>query len=180
LYSRSKFMDDLAMMLGGRTAEEEKFNEITTGAENDLRKATKLARKMVTEFGMSKKLGPLTFGHKDELVFLGRELGEQQNYSEKIASEIDEEVSSIIAGAQQKAREVIKKHKDNLEKIAKKLIKEETIEGEEFEKIFEKSKVKKVEKVVTKDAKERKEKTKEQKGLEQVQKPELKPKEVNP
>lgn len=174
LYSRSKFLDDLAMMLGGRTAEEEKFQEITTGAENDLRRATRLARKMVTEFGMSKKLGPLTFGHKEELVFLGRELGEQKNYSEKIASEIDEEVSSIIAEAHQKAKEVITKNKDRLEKIAKKLIAEETIEGEEFNKLFGKEKAKKA-KVVQKEKSPKKLK---EEDLEKVQNPELKPRNI--
>jgi len=135
LYSRSKFLDDLAMMLGGRSAEEEKFKEITTGAENDLRRATKLARKMVTEFGMSKKLGPLTFGHKEELVFLGRELGEHKNYSEKVASEIDEEVFNIVNESHQRAKEVIDEHKTKLDEIAKRLIKEETIEGDEFDKM---------------------------------------------
>lgn len=136
LYSKSKFLDDLAMMLGGRTAEEEQFNEITTGAENDLRRATKLARRMVTEFGMSEKLGPLTFGHKEELVFLGRELGEHKNYSEKVASEIDDEVARIISEAHKQAKKVIDENKGKLKEIADKLIKEETIESEEFEKMF--------------------------------------------
>ena len=173
LYSRSKFLDDLAMMLGGRTAEEEKFQEITTGAENDLRRATKLARKMVTEFGMSKKLGPLTFGHKEELVFLGRELGEHKDYSEKIASEIDEEVAAIINEAHQKAKDVIDKHRAKLEEVAKKLIKEETIEGDEFDKIFAKSKVK-----AAKAAKAPKRLKEEQ--TEKIQNPELKIEEIKP
>lgn len=177
LYSRSKFLDDLAMMLGGRAAEEEKFNEITTGAENDLRRATKLARKMVTEFGMSKKLGPLTFGHKEELVFLGRELGEHKDYSEKVASEIDEEVSAIINEVHQKAKDVIDKNREKLDEIAKKLIKEETIEGDEFDKMFKKAKAAKS---VSKKARSQN-KNKEDDSEEKIeQNPELKPGEINP
>lgn len=143
MYSRSYFMDDIAMMLGGRVAEEETFKEITTGAESDLRRATKLARKMVTEFGMSKKLGPLTFGHKEELVFLGRELGEHKNYSERVASEIDDEITLIMNEAYETARKVIHENKDKLKEISEKLLKEETIEEAEFEKMFTSKKVEK-------------------------------------
>ncbi len=143
LYSKSDFKDQLAMMLAGRVAEKLVFGEITTGAENDLREATKLARKMVTEYGMSEKLGYRVFGHKEELVFLGRELGEQKNYSEEIAAEIDKEVGKFIEEAENKATEVLTKFKDKLELIAQKLIAEETIEGDEFEKFFSEIKVKK-------------------------------------
>ncbi len=179
LYSRSKFLDDLSMMLGGRTAEEETFKEITTGAESDLRKATKLARKMVTEFGMSEKLGPLTFGHKEELVFLGRELGEQRNYSEKVASEIDEEVSNIVSKAHTKAQEIIIKNKDKLKEIAQKLIAEETIEGEEFNGLFEKNK-KAPKGSPKKSLKEKAQEKPASEESESIQKLSFKPEELNP
>jgi cell division protease FtsH len=146
MYSRSKFLDDIAMMLGGRVAEEETFSEITTGAESDLRQATKLARKMVTEYGMSKKMGPLTFGHKEELVFLGRELGEHKNYSERVASEIDDEISQFIQESYEKAQKVVREHKPMLSKITEKLLKEETIEEAEFAGMFKASKKSKEEK----------------------------------
>jgi cell division protease FtsH len=141
IYSRSKFEDDLASMLAGRTAEKLMFGEVTTGAENDLREATRLARKMVTEYGMSEKLGAMTFGHKEELIFLGREIGEQRNYSEEVAAKIDEEVRNIIEKALRRASEILTKHKKKLKQIAEKLIKEETIEGEVFNKLFKGIKV---------------------------------------
>lgn len=137
LYSRSKFEDELAQLLGGRVAEELTFQEITTGAENDLKRATKIARDMVTVFGMSEKLGPVTWGERDELVFLGRELGEHKTYSDKLAEQIDQEVKSIIQKAHDRAKIVLAKYRDLLKKISEKLIQEETIEGEEFEKFFE-------------------------------------------
>lgn len=148
MYSRSKFLDDIAMMLGGRVAEEETFSEITTGAESDLRQATKLARKMVTEYGMSKKMGPLTFGHKEELVFLGRELGEHKNYSERVASEIDDEISQFIQESYEKAQKVVREHKPMLSKITEKLLKEETIEEAEFARMFKIPKKSKEEKAL--------------------------------
>lgn len=136
LMGRTKFEDELAALLGGRAAEELIFNDVTTGAANDLERATRMARKMVTEFGMSDKLGPLTFGHKEELVFLGREIGEQRNYSEKIAEAIDEEVRHFINAAYEKAKGILIKHKDLLIKMAQKLIEVETLEGPELEAIF--------------------------------------------
>lgn len=142
MYSRSKFLDDIAMMLGGRVAEEETFSEITTGAESDLRQATKLARKMVTEYGMSKRMGPLTFGHKEELVFLGRELGEHKSYSERVASEIDDEIAQFITESYEKAQKVIRGNMVKLKEIAEKLLKKETIEEAEFEQMFKAKKSK--------------------------------------
>ncbi len=136
IYSRSKFEDDLASMLAGRTAEKLMFREVTTGAENDLRQATRLARKMVTEYGMSEELGAMTFGHKEELVFLGRELGERRNYSEEVAAKIDDEVRNIIEKALRRASDILSKHKKKLKQIAEKLIAEETIEEEDFNKLF--------------------------------------------
>jgi len=132
LMGRSKFEDELAGLLGGRAAEELIFNDVTTGAANDLEQATKLARKMVTEYGMSERLGPLTFGRKEELVFLGREIGEQRNYSEEVAQAIDEEIRRLISEAYEKAKGILTQHKDTLIRLAKKLIEVETLEGEEL------------------------------------------------
>ncbi len=133
LMQRSKFEDELAGLLGGRAAEELIFNDITTGASNDLERATRLARKMVTEYGMSDKLGPLTFGHKEELVFLGREIGEQRNYSEEVAQAIDEEVRRLITEAHETALRILRENKDTLIGLAKRLIETETLEGTELE-----------------------------------------------
>jgi len=136
LHTKSEFLDELAVLLAGHAAEKKIFNELTTGATNDLKEATQLARKLVTEYGMSETLGPMTFGEKDELVFLGRTISEHRNYGEKVASEIDEEVKHFIAEALKKAKEVIKKKGDKLELIAQKLISEETIERKGFEKLM--------------------------------------------
>lgn len=136
LYSKSKFEDEIAQLLAGRESEKLIFNESTTGAENDLQKATKIARDMVKVYGMSDKIGPLTLGDRDELVFLGRELGEHKIYSEKMASEVDDETRRIIENNQKRAKLILSKHKALLTKLAEKLIKEETVEGPEFEKLF--------------------------------------------
>jgi len=136
LMARSKFEDELAGLLGGRAAEELVFNDITTGAANDLERATKLARKMVTEYGMSERLGPLTFGRKEELVFLGREIGEQRNYSEEVAGAIDEEIRRFISEAHEKAKSILTQHKDTLVRLAKKLMEVETLEGEELQAVL--------------------------------------------
>jgi cell division protease FtsH len=133
LKQRSKFKDELAGLLGGRAAEEIIFEDVTTGATSDLERATKLARKMVTEYGMSEKLGPLTFGQKEELVFLGKEIGEQRNYSEEVAREIDEEVHRLITEAYQTALRVLREKKEKLVSLATKLIETETLEGSELE-----------------------------------------------
>ncbi len=122
----------LMELLGGRIAEEITFDEVSTGAQDDLSKATQLSRSMVMEYGMSKKLGPLTFGHKHGAVFLGRDLGEERNYSEKIASQIDEEVRSLVEKAYAKARKILEEHKDKLDLIAKKLIEKEYLDGDEL------------------------------------------------
>jgi cell division protease FtsH len=136
LTNRSKFEDDLAAALGGRAAEEVVFNDVTTGAKNDLEWTTKLARAMVTQYGMSDKLGPLTFGEKNELVFLGREIGEQRNYSEAVAQEIDAEVKRIVTRAYARAKQIIAEHRDKLEAVAKRLLEKETIDRTEFEAIM--------------------------------------------
>jgi len=130
--SRSKFKDMLAGLLGGRAAEEIVFGDVTTGASNDLERVTQIARKMVTEFGMSEKLGPMTFGQKDELVFLGREISEQRDYSDDVAEEIDQEVHSFVTEAHQRAKEILTSHRDKLDLLAKTLIEQETLNREEF------------------------------------------------
>ena len=144
LYSKSKFEDDIAQLLGGRVAEKLIFRQVTTGAQNDLKRATKIARDMVTQYGMSDKIGPVTLGEKEELVFLGRELGEHKTYSEKIASQIDDEVFQIVFQAEQRAIEILKKYKAILKKLAEKLIKEETVESRELESLFKGVKLVKV------------------------------------
>ena len=123
-------------MLGGNVAEQLVFGDTTTGASNDIEKATDLARKMVTRFGMSEKLGRVTLGRQDEMIFLGREMSEQKNYSDAVAKQIDEEVRAIIDRGAARALEVLTKHRDRLDSLAAKLISEETVEGEAFESLF--------------------------------------------
>jgi cell division protease FtsH len=136
LQSKTEFEDKIAGLLGGNASERLIFGDTTTGASNDIEKATDLARRMVTEFGMSDKLGPLSFGKRDELVFLGREIGEQRNYSDEVAKQIDEEVRAIIDHAYERAMDVLVKHRDKLTALAEKLVAEETVDAEEFEKLF--------------------------------------------
>lgn len=133
LKHRNKFKDELAGLLGGRAAEELVFNDVTTGAANDLEQATKLARKMVCEYGMSENLGPMTFGQKQELVFLGREIAEQRDYSEAVAQEIDREVRRFIDEAYNRAKEILTTYRDKLTALAQRLVEEETLEGPELE-----------------------------------------------
>ena len=143
LKSKGEFLSELAALLGGYVAEKLVFKEITTGASNDLEKASDLARKLVKEYGMSEKFGPIAFGEKEELVFLGKEIGEQRNYSEKVAAEIDKEVSRFIKNAETTAFKVLKKKRKLLDKIAETLTQKETIEREEFEKLIKPEKIKK-------------------------------------
>jgi cell division protease FtsH len=137
LHTKSEFTDNLAMLLGGYAAEKEIFKDLTTGASNDLSKASILARELVTKYGMSEKLGPIVFGQHSDLVFLGKEIHEQRNYSEQIAADIDHEIEKFINDALKTATEIIRKNKNKLNKIAERLIKVETIEKEEFEKMME-------------------------------------------
>ncbi len=136
LQHRAKLADDLAYALGGRAAEELVFGDVTTGAGNDLEKVTKTARNMVTRYGMSEKLGPLVYGQKDELVFLGREIGEQRDYSDAVAEEIDAEVRRIVVEAHIKARDVLARHRDKLDAVAQKLMEVETVDAKEFESLM--------------------------------------------
>ncbi len=135
MYSKSYFLSEMAVLLAGHATEKKIFGEVTTGATSDLRRATKMARKLVTEYGMSEKMGPRTFGEKEELVFLGREISEQKDYSEKVAELIDEEVSALIASAYDVACGIIIKEKDKLKRVVDKLLETETLEKEEFENI---------------------------------------------
>lgn len=138
-YQRKYFISQLGVLLGGRSAEELIFNDVTNGAGSDLETATKLARQMVCEWGMSDKLGPLTFGKKNEEIFLGREMGAKVDYSEETAKLIDDEITKIVKVAHKKAKDVLNKNIDLLHKIAKKLLKQEVLDGEELMKIIKKS-----------------------------------------
>ncbi len=135
LRTKTQFLAEIATLMGGMCAEKLMFGEMSTGASNDLEKASHLARKIVKEWGMS-SLGPISFGDKEEMVFLGKEISEQRNYSEVVAEKIDHEVETIIKGAEKRAAEILAKRKNMLEKIAKTLVEKETIEREEFEKIM--------------------------------------------
>jgi len=136
LLSKAKIMDDLAGLMGGRVAEEVIFGDVTTGAQNDLEQATRIARQMVCEYGMSERLGPRTFGHRQELIFLGREITEQRDYSEDVAQAIDQEVRQLIDTAHEAARRILTEHKEKLNQIAQWLIKEETIERATLDALF--------------------------------------------
>ena len=131
LHTRTSFWSELATLMGGYTAELLKFKELPTGASNDLRQATNLARKIVTDFGMS-KLGPITYGHKEEYVFLGKELHEAKTYSESTAAKIDEHIAELLRTAQTKAEEILTKYAEKLELIAQTLLRKETIGQAEF------------------------------------------------
>ncbi len=131
--SRTEFIEEISVLLAGYVTEKHIFGEVTTGATSDLRQATKLARKLITEYGMSETLPPRTFGEKEELIFLGREIHEQRDYSEKIAEKIDEEINNFINRGLKTAAEIIRQKKDKLEKVVAALLKKETLEQEEFE-----------------------------------------------
>ncbi len=135
IISKSEFLAEIATLLGGYCAEMLKFKEITTGASNDLKEATNLARKLVKEYGMS-ALGPISFGEKEELVFLGKELGEQRNYSEKVAIQIDKEIAKFIKEAEKEAKKILGKNRKLLDKVAGTLLEKETIERKEFENLI--------------------------------------------
>ncbi|MEK9155289.1 MAG: ATP-dependent zinc metalloprotease FtsH [Patescibacteria group bacterium] len=132
MHSRREFVDELAMMLGGYVAENEIFGDLTTGASNDLQRATQLARELVTQYGMSDALGPRTYGERDEPIFLGRQIHESRDYSEKIAERIDEEINAILHNAKETARGIIRKERAKMDAIVKHLLEKETIEKEEF------------------------------------------------
>lgn len=140
LHKKSEFIADLAVLLAGHTTEKEIFGEVTTGASNDLEKATNTARKLITRYGMSDKLVPRIYGEKEELVFLGKDIREQRNYSENVAEIIDHEIDSLISAAVDTARKIITDNKGLLEEIVKTLLEKETIEKAAFEAIVGKKK----------------------------------------
>jgi len=138
-YSKDFLKKTLYVLLGGRAAEEIALKHMTTGAGNDLERATNLARKMVTEWGMSEKLGPLTFGKKDEQIFLGREIAQHKDYSEKTAEEIDAEIKSIVSEAYKIAKDILTNNFSLLEVFAKKLLEKETMDGREIDEMIAQS-----------------------------------------
>ena len=133
LHTRSKFRDQLVALLGGRVAEEIRFGDVTTGASNDLERVTNMARAMVTEWGMSELLGPIRYGEREELVFLGRNISEHRNYSDKVAQQIDEEVRRIVDEAHQECHKLLQTHWDKMELLSQRLLEIETINAEDFQ-----------------------------------------------
>ncbi|MGD2156244.1 MAG: ATP-dependent zinc metalloprotease FtsH [Anaerolineales bacterium] len=136
LMPRKKLFADMVGLLGGRAAEELVFNDITSGASNDLERVTRMARTMVTRLGMSDVLGPMVYGQKEELVFLGREISEQRDYSEAVAEQIDQEVRTIVNDAYEKAKNILNQYREKLDNVADRLLEVETLTREEFEEIF--------------------------------------------
>jgi cell division protease FtsH len=129
-------MDELAMTLGGRAAEELVFHEITTGAANDLEKVTATSKQMVMRFGMSEKLGPRVLGRNHDLPFLGRDMGSEPDYSDEVAKEIDDEIRRVIEEAHGTAHRVLREHMDELHRLSAILIERETIDKEQFERLL--------------------------------------------
>jgi cell division protease FtsH len=136
LMARKKMFADMVGLLGGRAAEEIVFDDITSGASNDLERVTRMARAMVTRLGMSIELGPMVYGQKEELIFLGREISEQRDYSEAVAQQIDKEVRRLVSEAYESAKSIVLKYRDRLDSVATRLLEVETITREEFEEIF--------------------------------------------
>ena len=139
--TRSELLDELKLLLGGRVAEAIVLNEISSGASNDLQRATGLARQMICEYGMSDKLGAVTFGHRQDQVFLGRDIGRDKDYSEEVAAQIDSEIRKFIDEAYQETVELLKKHIDKLHLIAEALIERETLEGFEVQQLMDHGKI---------------------------------------
>jgi cell division protease FtsH len=137
LHPKSYFINNIAVMLGGFVAEKQTFGEVTTGATSDLQKATATAKDLATAFGMSDVLGPRTFGEHEDMIFLGKEIHENRDYSEKTAEVIDQEISKFIDQAYKKTEKVLTDKKETLDKIVKVLLEKETIEQDEFQKICE-------------------------------------------
>jgi cell division protease FtsH len=137
LMAKNKLKAEMAGLLGGRASEELVFNDITSGASNDIDRVTKIARNMVTRLGMSEELGPMVYGQKEELIFLGREISEQRDYSENIAIKIDAEVRKLVEEAYERSKGILIKHREQLNAVAERLIEIETMDRKEFEKIFE-------------------------------------------
>ena len=158
-YSKEYCEAILAKAMGGRVAELEIMNVLSTGAGNDIEQSTNLARKMVCEWGMSDVLGPVTFGKKDEEIFLGREIAQHKDYSEQTAKLIDAEIKKLVLNAQKKAEEIIKKHIDKLHSLADALLEREILDGDEIDKILNGEELKPVKKKVKKVKKKPEEKS---------------------
>jgi cell division protease FtsH len=141
LKTRTQFLADLAMMMGGYASEKLTFGDVSTGASNDLKQASELARQLVMKYGMS-DLGPITFGKNEDMLFLGRDIGEGRDYSEKVASEIDVQVRNFLMRAYENAEKILKAHKAALKKIADMLIEKETLEQDDFYAILKPFKIK--------------------------------------
>ena len=137
LHMRAEFIDEMAVLLGGFTSEKLVFGDMTTGASDDLKRATAIAKELITKYGMSETLGPRTFGKSEEMVFLGRDLGNERDYSEKLAEKIDDEISVMINTAMETAKRVITERRDKLDAIVKQLLEKETLEREAFEALFD-------------------------------------------
>jgi cell division protease FtsH len=135
-YSREYLVNRITILLGGRTAEEVVLNQLTTGAGDDLEKATEMARKMVCEWGMSEKLGPLTFGKNEEHIFLGREVVRHKDYSEETAVQIDVEIKRIVSDCAQRARQILEENLEKLHALALALLERESLDGEEVARIL--------------------------------------------
>lgn len=136
MHSRNEFIDELAMTLGGYAAERTIFGDFTTGASNDLQKATKLAKDLVTQYGMSDSLGPRAYGERNDMIFLGRDIHENRDYSEKTAEHIDSEINRLLSEAKETAMRIIRENRDKMDKLVEALLKEETVEKEAFEQLF--------------------------------------------
>ncbi|MGE5403423.1 MAG: cell division protein FtsH, partial [Candidatus Saccharibacteria bacterium] len=134
--TKTHLLDEVVTLLGGRVAEALVLNEISTGAQNDLERATGIVRRMITEYGMSDELGPLTFGHKEEEVFLGRDIARDRNYSDAIAYAIDQEARNFVEACYDKAKELLTSGMDRLHAVAERLMVDEILDGEDFEKIM--------------------------------------------
>jgi cell division protease FtsH len=135
MHARQEYVEDIAMMLGGYAAEKLFFGDVCTGASNDMRQATGLARNMVTQWGMSEELGPRTYGHQEDMIFLGREIHENRDYSEKLAEKIDQEIDALISQGLKTATAVLEKHRDVVDKVVARLLEKETIERDEFREV---------------------------------------------
>jgi len=155
LKSKNELLDTITQLLGGRASEEMNFGDITSGAQNDLERATKITRKMITEYGMSDRLGPVTFKGEGDEVFLGKEIASRPHYSDNIAAAIDEETHSIMTLSYEKARKILKDNKHALASLAKELIEKETLSRKETQKILAKVKTKKIKKIKKSISKEK-------------------------
>ena len=134
--SKNEMLEEIVTLLGGRVAEQLTMDDISTGASNDIERATQLARAMVTKYGMSERIGPINYGAGQEEVFLGRDFATSKNFSEEIASEIDAEIRRIITEAYEKCETMLNNHMEVLSNVAEYLIRNETMDGEAFEKLF--------------------------------------------